>query len=178
MKYLALIAAILFVIPAYAQDLTTIKPKVVPPDLGKQIVTEAEAHKVFARMETVLKARLAITFKTSSMPIGSGTKPVTRDQVIAEFSRMWEAARPKFKLTPKPKKIDSKPLRSGSSSAAKQLEGLVKAGAVANYSRLAVGPSMQLTTHELGDAIGFFMARLAQVTHMPSSKYSPPLMPR
>jgi hypothetical protein len=55
------------------------------------------------------------------------------------------------------------------------LEMLVRMGAVAKIGPLATGPGNVLTVPEFGDAIGFFLARMAQMTHLPSSKWTPAL---
>jgi hypothetical protein len=38
---------------------------------------------------------------------------------------------------------------------------------------LATGPTDSITVSDFGDAIGFFVSRVAQMSHMPNRKWTP-----
>jgi hypothetical protein len=50
---------------------------------------------------------------------------------------------------------------------------LVRLGAVARVGPLATNKSDTIDAPDFGDAIGFFLARMAEITHQPSSKWTP-----
>lgn len=101
-------------------------------------------------------------------------RPATRSEIIAEFYRVYLAAKPKFKFTPKAVKYDARLLSIPSTeSVRKPLEAMVRNGFVGKVSPLAAGATPNLTITEYGDALGFFMARIGDLTHTPSSKWSP-----
>ena len=136
-------------------------------------VTQAEAKAAFSKAERVLRASLNLPAKGSS-PLTAGTKPVTRTQVVGEFNRLYKMILPSAKLTPRPVKFDQARLRMSGSSRA-DLVKLVRLGAIAPIGPVAAGPKDSLTVAEFGDALGYFLARMAEITHMPSRKWTPAL---
>jgi hypothetical protein len=148
------------------------KPKAVPNVAG--YVTEADAKAVFARAEQVIRR---ITGSTATVPAIklAGSQPITRSKTVEQFERLYAVVRPQVKITPRPVKINMSVIKM-SGPAKNTLVRLVKLGAVGNYSNLAAGSVDKLNATEFGDSLGFFLARMAQLTHTPSSKWSPPLM--
>ncbi|HEY0865986.1 MAG TPA: hypothetical protein VGE01_01330 [Fimbriimonas sp.] len=138
-------------------------------------VSQAEARAVFARASTVMKPVLGRNFGTPSIP--SATKPVTRGQVILELGRMFDAAKPAFKFTPVKVKYDPKRLTLTNPAQKTQAMRLIEFGAAAKLGPLVAGNRDSLTIKEFGDAVGFFIARMAELTHMPSRKWTPGLQP-
>ena len=178
MKHLALVALLVFAVTAFGQERTPIKPKEVAPEIAKQIVTEGEANKVFARAEAMLRKKLALDSKAAPIDLGTSAAPVSREKVVAQFSRLYELSKPKFKLNPKPVGYDPKVLKMDNKKSLDQLVVLLKAGAIAERARVAVGPADTLTVKEFGDTLGYFLARIAQLPHMPIPEYSRALMDR
>jgi hypothetical protein len=139
-------------------------------------VTEAEARATFARAEMVLQKALHLTRTPPALDIPSASAPVHREQVIAEMAKVYDYVRPKITMTPAPVKYDPAVLKV-SHSASDTLNRFVRLGAVARVGPLATGPSDTLTVPQFGDAIGFFLARIAELTHLPSNKWTPELTP-
>jgi hypothetical protein len=168
-------AALLLVTVAFAQEGEG-KPK-LPKQNVKGVnetspVTQSEASAVFVRARNVINvARIAkIPTKTK---LGSSNQLITRDMVILEMARLLKESEPAIKLVPRPVVFNATLLKAGSPGSKSALLKLVKWGFVAPVGPLATGPTANLTPREFGDAVGFFLARLTDVTHMPSIKWSP-----
>jgi hypothetical protein len=136
-------------------------------------VTQAEAKTAFTKAERVLRAALNLPAKGSS-PLTAGPRPVTRAQVVGEFNRLYKMVLPSAKLTPRPVKFDQARLRMTGASRA-DLVKLVRLGAIAPIGPVAAGRKDSLTVAEFGDALGYFLVRMAEITHMPSRKWTPAL---
>jgi len=145
----------------------TSKPVVTTP------VTQAEAHATFARSEAILRKALGMPTATDRVGIPSTAAPVHRSQVVAEMTRLLSVFDSKVKMTPRAVAFDPTVLRLAERSQVPNLRKLVNLGAVGRVSPLATGPKETITTSDFGDAVGFFVARIAQITHMPSNKWTP-----
>ncbi|RYG25508.1 hypothetical protein EON82_06850 [bacterium] len=135
-------------------------------------VTAREARAAFIRVGELLG-------KVNGHPLGmSGLpaidRPVTRAEVVTEMGRLYKAAEPTFKFTPVAVVYDRSKLRIDA-ALLPTLNRLVTRGMVARLGPLAVGPQPTLTPKQLGDAIGFFTSRVAQMSHLPSAKWTPML---
>lgn len=135
-------------------------------------VTRSEAAAVFARTrKAIVEARVAQIAIKSAIP--TGNQLATREEVILEMARIMEAAKKSMKFLPAPVKHDPKLFKVGSGAARTALAKLVAGGYVAPVGALATSSKPGLTLTQFGDAIGFFLARISDVTHMPSPKWSP-----
>ncbi len=137
-------------------------------------VTESEAKATFARAEKILRKLTKSTRQVQPISL-AGSNSVSREKVVLQLDRLYEIVRPTTKLTPRPIIVNVRVLKMSGGSKDK-LVRLVKLGAVGNYGTLAAGPDNKLSVREFGDTLGFFMARMAEMTHMPNPKWSPPLM--
>jgi len=174
------LAVILGTSVALAGQGTGEKPKVKKTNVAgvdqNSPVSKAEAAAVFARARKAIAAsRIALVTPKSGIAVGNG--PVTREEVILEMNRILQGSRKSIKFIPMLTNYDAKRFKVGSASAKSALAKLVAWGFVAPVGPLASGPKPGLTVAQFGDSIGFFMARLADVTHMPSPKWSPYLQP-
>ena len=142
----------------------------------KSPVTRAEAAAVFARARKVInKSRIAAVPEKST--IATDAKTVTREEVILEMAKIFEGSKKAVKFMPAPTKYDPKVLKAGSAGSKAALQKLITWGFIAPVGALATGPKPGLSIQQFGDAVGFFMARMADVTHMPSPRWSPYLQP-
>lgn len=175
MKYLACVGIVALATVGLAQDtkegLTRKTP--VKVTASNAPVTQAEAKAVFSRAEKILRSTLNLSGSGVS-PVAASAKPITRAQVVSEFSRLYKMVSPSAKLTPRPVKFDQARLRMTGTARA-DLVKLVRLGAIAPIGPVAAGPKDSLTVAQFGDALGFFLARMAEITHMPSRKWTPAL---
>jgi hypothetical protein len=150
------------------------KPTMKPVKVTSAPVTRAEARKVLDRAWMVLAKGLKMPAASPLKLVGSAA-PVTKNEILAEFSLLANASAKHFKRNPRPSNYDATRLRSDAESA--QLKFLVAKGMVMPLGPLVTGKNGTLTTAEFGDAVGVLIARLADLCHLPSTQYSPNLMP-
>lgn len=148
------------------------RPKKHAPVVAAGPVTQAEADATFARVSKLLKSVLHVSVSTRA-PHGRPSSPVTRADVVAEFVRIYKASEPAFTLTPTPVPVDLPRLTVDSAAEKPGLVLLVERGCVGNYGPLATGKKTTLTVQEFGDAVGYFISRICECTHIPSSKWTP-----
>ena len=138
-------------------------------------VTQDEAAAVFTKAEHVMRDVLQIKKATPAFPKGTG--PATRAQILKHFAALYAALEPKFKFST-PAQRSAPGVMSLKDPQVKltalKLETL---GFVDRYGPLVTSKSEGLLPHEFGDALGYFMARVAELTHTPSTKFSPYLLP-
>jgi len=141
-----------------------------------QAVTEKEFFTVCGEFEAAQYRVLKLDPPSPREP--GKDKAVTRSQVVREFTRIWEKVRPKVRITPKEYRFDLAVLkrRNGAEDAA-LLAQLAGKGLIAPVGPLATGPKETMTAPQLGDAIGYFFSQVSYLTHKPSVKWTPSLMP-
>jgi hypothetical protein len=137
-------------------------------------VTEAEAAAAFARFEKVAQTVLKIQMQGPSL-LASSPKLVSRERVVAAMGRIFDSSRRAFRYTPRRMKVDRAKIGLKQNRALG--EKLVAWGFIARVSPIVAGPRDTVTIAEFGDALGLFAARLAELSHTPSMKWSPYLMP-
>lgn len=136
-------------------------------------VSQAEVRAVFIRVNKILSDSELVKRPVGDPFIPDHKTPATRSQIVAELSRVYQSASPSFKVSLRPVKVDLKAIRVPDAATRRRLTTLIAAGTVARYGPLASGPGPGLTTSEFGDALGFFLARISELTNMPSSKWTP-----
>lgn len=152
------------------QDLPKHTPRAVKTT--QKPVSQAEARAVFLRTENILRKALSLPSSKPAVTIADAGTPVTRAQVVAEFSRLYTVLRPKMKLTPRATAFDAKVVRLSDAKQKANLMALIRAGAVAKLGPLSTGPADTLTVPQFGDAVGFFISRMAYMTHLPSADWT------
>jgi len=135
-------------------------------------VTAREVRESFDRVSGLYKKVNDKSWGTTAVP--AADRAATRTEIVAEMARIYKAAASSIRFTPAASKFDPAKFRIDA-SVKPSLSKLVSLGYVAPIGPLAVGPQPGLTTKEFGDALGFFVARLSQTTHLPSSKWTPML---
>lgn len=155
MKRIAALAFVLICAAAIAQD---------------DFVTSAEMSKALGRVQVALTKSSGVTFK----PVPEGTaKAATRKEIIKVLNDMFEAARPKFVITPRPYRTDDAPVvKANDAETAKTIKKLARYGAMAPVGPLAIGPKDGLTPEQFGDAVGMVVVQIAALTHTPSPKWT------
>ncbi len=138
-------------------------------------VTRAEAAATFKDVETAL--RIFSGGKVKGFAPKWGTPgPATRAEVILAFEKAFEQLRPQFKFTPRMVKFDPSVLRPVDTAARKPLEKLVAWGCISRLGPLATDAAPSIGLADFGEAVGFMLVRLAELTHTPSSKWTPAMM--
>jgi hypothetical protein len=144
--------------------------------VSNNAVTQSEAKQVFGRLDKVVAEVLKMPVPASALP--DSTDPVTRAQIIAEFQRVFELSKPKFTFDPQKQTFDESLISFSDPVAKASAENLVTWGLVARVHPLVTAKEDSITVASLGDAIGIFLTRLSELTHVRSKKYSPEFMDR
>ncbi len=135
-------------------------------------VTQQEAAQSIAIVEKAVKRVLKL--KGGSTPlIKLGSSPVTRDAVVLEFKRLFEEAKPNFEIKPTMEPVDRARFTLKNPKAVEAAQILVAYGTVGPVAPLVSGSKAGMSVQEFGDALGFFLARIAELTHVPDAKWSP-----
>lgn len=144
--------------------------------MGSQSSTPVRASEVdftINKYERVIRKVLGLPGSNSAI-MSKDTKPATRAQILNGFNRLFEMAKPEFKMTPRESKYDASLFVVPKGLQNKGvIEKLVKWGFIGKVSPLATSKTDSLTLAEFGDAMGFFLMRVADLTHTPSAKWSP-----
>ena len=137
-------------------------------------VTVGELNQTVAKVEPILRRTLGLP--AVSIKAKPGATTATRAQILAEMDRFFNLAWPKFKLTPVPANVDLKRFGLTDPKARMQAIRLIQFGALAPVGPIVTGPEKGLAPHQFGDAMGYFLARIAELTHTPSNQFTPALM--
>jgi hypothetical protein len=136
-------------------------------------VTRAEARQVVMRMEKLLTRGLDLKLPAGKLVIPETPGAVTRVEVVKEFNRLFVQYQPSFKFTPPKVKFDKSVITLSDPNAKPALEKLIAWGTVAKIGPIACASVQTLTVHQFGDAVGFYMSRVADLTHLPPSRWTP-----
>ncbi len=138
-------------------------------------VSEREAAEVFAALENAIR-RIVLDQEASVKPSASASskKPADRLEIIRQMNRLFELSRPEFKFTPRKVVVDPAVLSVPPGEPERpMLEKLIAFACVGKVSAVATNKTASLDLDEFGDAMGILVSRLADLTHTPSSKWSP-----
>ncbi|MCE9559801.1 MAG: hypothetical protein K8R88_12725 [Armatimonadetes bacterium] len=139
-------------------------------------VTRIEAQLIVSRMDDILHDLYKGASNEKPVISGSQEKSVTRSEIIDSFYFLFTKAKSGFKFMPRLAKSDPKKFQLLNASAKSQGDTLVKWGFLAPVGPLLTDSKQEISITQFGDAVGYFLARLSELTHKPSSKYSPDLM--
>lgn len=136
-------------------------------------VTQRAALTAAHRLENA--ARMVLRLEPVPAVAPSATMPATRDQLVAELHRMWQGFRPVFRGRP-----TTIPFRNlGVERCTLKGEAREQALELLDWGFLApVGPLMTdtdayLEPEQFGECLGYFMIRLADLTHPWDAEFSP-----
>ena len=150
------------------------KPKPIPV-VAPTALSVSELAAVCSQAETVIAK--AVGIKVPGLRPKFRGNFATRSMIIAEFDRWFQWTRPSFKSRPADLVFDPKRLTVKDKSARASLERLIGWGFVAKVGPLATNKVETVSLVDFGDALGLFLSRVADLTHMPSSKFTPALQP-
>lgn len=136
-------------------------------------VTHAEAQAVFAKAWGALAKGLKAK-GVNPVKLPSDKNPVTKNEVLSAFKAIVEQTRPLFKRSAS--KVAYNPSRVRKDMDLQRYGRLIQDGFVMPVGPIATGKDGGLSTFEFGDAVGVLLLRIADLSHMPSRKFSPGLM--
>lgn len=142
---------------------------------GGEPVTAAEAKFMCDRIQGALMKVLKVS-KASSSSLKPSSSAVSCAQLVQEFDRIVGLCQANFKY--QPFEIKDKSSLAGLTDPASKEKALrlVKMGVVPASSPLLTNKSGHVSPAEFGDALGLLVGRMAELTHVPSSKFTPYLM--
>lgn len=149
------------------------RPPAAPSNADSSPLTLVEMAAVMQQVETAVQTVVLRNYKpVARTKYGEGTAKTPL--IVSEFGRLFSLSKPRFKITPTPLPVNQKVLSIKSGDPARpKLEALIKWGFVGRVSPLATSPKLTLTPEQFGDAVGLFLARMAELTHTPDSRWSP-----
>jgi hypothetical protein len=137
-------------------------------------VTHAEAaatlEKAWKSLSVGLKAK-----GQNPVNLPSDSTPITKNEVLKAFKSIVVQVEPMFKRSST--KVRLSPTRIRKDFDIALYKGLVENGFVMPVSPIMTGKNGTLSTYEFGDAVGVLLIRIADLTHLPSRKFTPALMP-
>lgn len=137
-------------------------------------VSQAEVRATLVKIERALGSLPGMSIQPGL--VKGASKPASRAYIVLELSRLFNLAKPNFKFSPRKVRFDPRLIAAESKEARKAIELLVAWGCVSKAGPLASGAKTTIGLREFGDAVGFFVARIAELTHTPDFKYSPGMM--
>ena len=167
-----LLAALIFAQGEEKGGLTKTKAPAIKVDNGH--VTLPELYATIAKVELGLRR---VVLSSSQAPVvrqNVQDRVAKRSEITAEFWRLFQLAKPYFKFTPKAVVFKPNLLSiPATDPQRKPLETLIRFGFIGKVAPLATNAAPSISITEYGDALGFFIARMSDLTHTPSAKWSP-----
>lgn len=159
-----------------AQSVGKSNPAATPRQAAGTPLSAAEASGLMVRVRSVVFK--VVSGKAPTEKAGTPAGSATRVQLIRDLHKLYSELRPHYRMTPKSRAFESGILSiPAGSPERRQLEELIAWGFVDRVGVVATANRPNLTAEEWGDAVGFFLNRLAILTHTPSAKFTPALMP-
>lgn len=155
-----------------SQESLNKQPK-VKPHVSSTPVTQAEAYEMFQKVEKAFRAVNEVTEKGPATKLTHANTPVTRDQTVIEMGRLFDLVRPKFTLKTTPVTFDPSVFTLHDKTAKIEANKLVGWGCIGRFAPMVAGEGSTMQVSPFGDAVGLFIARIAELTHVPSSRFSP-----
>ena len=121
-------------------------------------------------------AKVLLVKNDAKVQLRGNEKPVSRAQVVAELSHLSHIFQDYYTLKARTQYCDPAAIKLPPAQKIEAIR-LAKLGFVEPVGPLLIGPQNTIDVHAFGAAIGFFMARWSDMTHMPSPKWSPYLEP-
>jgi len=168
-----IVATLMLASLGFSQSQDTLKKHThIPVSAAPGPVTNAEAAATFGRVAGLFRTILHVSIPPHGR-VSSPDAPITRSDVIEELTRYYKYAVPAFTITLKSVKVDYPRLRLDKPALRSDLVLLIEKGCVSKYGVLATGSVKTIGVHDFGDTVGFFLARIAEMTHTPSTKWTP-----
>lgn len=153
------------------------KIKVKPEgDVSKEILLHSEMNLNLVRLESAIDKVLSLKTK-SARKAPPEAELAKRETLVMELTRLVNLTKLKYTFTPRPVEFNRNTIQFPSSSPQrKNLEMLIRLGFISRVAPLVTGKDETLTLGEFGHLVGVFISRLSELTHKPSTRWSPYLM--
>lgn len=136
-------------------------------------VTNAEALAVFHEVDRIAVKVLHAKEQTK-IPGETSDSSASRSLIVQCMYSLFVHHRESFKFMPRLNRVERKLLAPGIEPITlAQLSEMMQFGFIAPGSSLASKKQDQFSIEEFGEAVGIFLARLADLTHTPDRKWSP-----
>lgn len=150
------------------------KSKAAPIKIDNGHVTLTELYATIERVELGVRRVVLASAQAPLTRKDVQDRVAKRTEITAEFWRLFQLAKPHFKFTPKA--VVYKPDMISIPAAdpqRKPLETMIRFGFIGKVAPLATSSAPSLSIPDYGDALGYFIARMSDLTHTPSAKWSP-----
>lgn len=180
MKSLSLLVVpvLLLAVPVGAQEHSGLKSSKVDATqiVDRGPVTCAEASKVFAE----LQKSCAVSVGATNLPafkFPESTERATRTQLIAAFDQLERRFEPFYTLKPRTQYCNLSAIKLQGDGRTQAVR-LIKLGFLEPVAPLITGPEDTLGLVAFSEAVGAYIARFSDMTHLPATQWSPDLMLR
>lgn len=143
----------------------------------KTPVTDAEARATFKKVIANLPSITGKPIPNGMGPLPDSSKPITREDMLAELDFVFNLVKPEFKFTPRTVWYDPKVITVKNGASKKILDKMIKWGCVARVCPLATSKADTISLDDFAYTVGYFVTRLGDLTHMPEPKNTPILEP-
>jgi len=157
-----------------AEAKTSLQHKRSGPDPALQAtVTQGDLAEATFKLQSAMAHVLKLPEPKAKQSFPSPEQPASREMVVKEIWRLYTYAEPKFTLEPRPEPYEAQYIRLSDAESVHDAKTLLAGGFLAEVGPVVSGPGKTLTCGALGDALGFFLLRVAECTHLPSIEWSP-----
>jgi len=148
------------------------KRPATPAELNRQALTLQDLDQTQSALDKAMQALLPGAKLGKPIDLKPGSTQANRSHIIRTYHRQFLAAKPLFKLKPRPVVFDKSVLNTTDPATKAALEELITWGFVSRIGNIATGTGA-VTLEEFGDTLGFFLSRMSELTHQPSVKWTP-----
>jgi len=139
-------------------------------------VTREEAKAALTKVRQIIY-RVVLKKNAPNNALNVMSPICSRKELVEVLFSWFKATENEFKVTPVSVQYEPAQMSIPLGDATRpKLEKLVAWGFIGRVDPLATSAKQGLTAAEFGDAVGYFLCRLSDLTHTPSNKFSPALM--
>ncbi len=134
-------------------------------------VTQDEGRMAVAKVGAILARRHDVKLPA---PAWKGGSELGREQMLELLADWTDRIEPKLRAKLRPSRLSKEAIQSGlPASHRARAEKLIENGFAAPVGPMIVGPAKGLSPEQFGDALGYFAARVEDLTTPNNPEYSP-----
>jgi len=138
------------------------------------IVKRSDGLQVLHKMNQSACEVLRIPYQSILKTASADSQPLTRSEIINFYYDLYTKTKIKFRFQPVLGKAEPAKFSLTGTDKTRAVE-LVQWGFVAPVGPVVASKTPTITVQQFGDSVGFFLCRLAELTHKPSARFSPQL---